>query len=51
MAINKIDRPTADPESVLLDLSSYNLIPKDLGGDIECVPISAKEGTNLNVLE
>ncbi len=42
VAINKIDRPAADVESVLLDLSSHNLIPEDLGGDVICVPISAK---------
>jgi translation initiation factor IF-2 len=51
VAINKIDRPAADVEAVLLDLSSYNLIPEDLGGDVICVPISAKERTNLDILE
>jgi len=51
VAINKIDRPAADVESVLLDLSSHNLIPEELGGDVICVPISAKEGTNLDILE
>lgn len=48
VAINKIDRPAADVESVLLDLSSHNLIPEQLGGDVICVPISAKEKTNLD---
>jgi translation initiation factor IF-2 len=48
VAINKIDRPAADIETVLLDLASHNLIPKELGGDITCVPISAKEGTNMD---
>ena len=51
VAMNKIDRPAADVESVLLDLSSHNLIPEQLGGDVICVPISAKEGTNLDLLE
>lgn len=51
VAINKIDRPAADVESVLLDLSSHNLIAEELGGDVICVPISAKEGTNLDILE
>jgi translation initiation factor IF-2 len=51
VAINKIDRPAADVESVLLDLSSHNLIPEDLGGDVICVPVSAKERTNLDILE
>lgn len=51
VAINKIDRPAADVESVLLDLASHNLIPEDLGGDVICVPVSAKERTNLDLLE
>lgn len=51
VAMNKIDRPAADVESVLLDLSSHNLIPEQLGGDVICVPISAKERTNLDLLE
>jgi translation initiation factor IF-2 len=51
VAINKIDRPAADVESVLLDLSSHNMISEELGGDVICVPISAKEGTNLDILE
>jgi translation initiation factor IF-2 len=51
VAINKIDRPAADVEAVLLDLASHNLIPEDLGGDVICVPISAKERTNLDLLE
>lgn len=51
VAINKIDRPAADVEAVLLDLSSHNLIPEDLGGDVICVPVSAKVGTNLDLLE
>jgi translation initiation factor IF-2 len=51
VAINKIDRPAADVESVLLDLSSHNLIPEQLGGDVICVPVSAKERTNLDLLE
>jgi translation initiation factor IF-2 len=51
VAINKIDRPAADVEAVLLDLSSHNLTPEELRGDIVCVPISAKMKTNLDILE
>lgn len=51
VAMNKIDRPAADIESVLLDLSSHNIIAEQLGGDVICVPISAKERTNLDILE
>ena len=51
VAINKIDRPEADADSVMLDLSQNGLTPQDLGGEVICVPISAKEGTNLDVLK
>lgn len=51
VAINKIDRPAADVESVLLDLAGHNLTPEQLGGDVFCIPISAKERTNLDLLE
>ena len=48
VAINKIDRPEADIESVMLDLAQHDLVPQALGGDVLCVPISAKEGTNMD---
>jgi translation initiation factor IF-2 len=48
VAINKIDRSAADVD---LDLASNNLIPEELGGDVICVPISAKMKTNLDKLE
>ena len=51
VAINKIDRPEADVESVMLDLSSQGLIPEELGGEVICLPISAKEQINLDVLK
>jgi len=51
VAINKIDRPAADVEATLLDLASHNLVPEELGGDIICIPISAKDGTNIDTLE
>ena len=51
VAINKIDRPAADPDLVMLDLEQHNLVPEQLGGDVICVPISAKERTNLDLLE
>jgi len=50
VAINKIDRLEADVESVMLDLEANNMVPEDLGGDVICVPISAKEKVNLNLL-
>lgn len=51
VAINKIDRDAADPDAVMLDLASYNMVAEDLGGDIVCVPISAKQKINLDLLE
>ena len=51
VAINKIDRPEADVESVFLDLENAGVVIEDLGGDVACVPISAKEGVNIKLLE
>ena len=50
IAVNKIDLPTADPNRVMADLASYEVLTEDLGGDILCSQISAKEGTNLDDL-
>jgi len=51
VAINKIDRPAADLDSVYIQLGAEGLVPEELGGDVVCVPISAKEKTNLDMLE
>ncbi|HJK87244.1 MAG TPA: translation initiation factor IF-2 [Candidatus Megaira endosymbiont of Hartmannula sinica] len=51
VAINKIDKRGADIEKVKNDLLQYDLIPEDLGGDIICVGVSAKEKINLEGLE
>eukprot|EP00347_Sterkiella_histriomuscorum_P003228 403365101 len=51
VAINKIDRNSADPDAVMLDLATYDMIAEELGGDLVCVPISAKQKTNLDLLE
>ena len=50
VAVNKIDLPAADANRVLADLASYEVLTEDLGGDILCSQISAKEGTNLDDL-
>ncbi len=50
VAINKIDKPGADPERVKRELTQYELIPEDWGGDTIMVPISAKTGQNLDEL-
>lgn len=51
VAINKIDKPDADPEKVKNALMSFELVPEDYGGDVITVPVSAIEGTGLAELE
>jgi len=50
VAVNKIDKPDADPGKVRQQLSERGLIPDDWGGDTVFVDVSAKEGTNLDHL-
>ncbi|KAL7489285.1 hypothetical protein ACHAW6_014860 [Cyclotella cf. meneghiniana] len=50
VAVNKIDLPTADVNRVLADLAGYEVLTEDLGGEVLCSQISAKEGTNLDDL-
>lgn len=52
VAINKIDKPGANPDRVKQELVEYGLVAEDWGGDTICVPVSAvsKEGIN-NLLE
>ena len=50
VAINKIDREGADIDRTKADLSQHGLQPEEWGGDITMVPISAKQGTNLDQL-
>ena len=50
IAINKMDRPDADPERVRNDLLRHNLVVEELGGDVLSVPVSAAEKTNLDKL-
>jgi translation initiation factor IF-2 len=50
VAINKIDKPEANIEKTKQDLASLNLLPADWGGQVTCVPVSAKEGTGINDL-
>ena len=51
VAINKIDREEADVDAVLLDLESQGIVAEQLGGNVCCVPISAKEKVNIKLLE
>lgn len=50
IAINKIDRPQANPEHVKTELANIGLIPEDWGGDIPFVEISALKGINIEEL-
>jgi len=50
VAINKIDKPDANPEKVKQDLATLNLTPEEWGGKTICVPISAKQETGLDDL-
>lgn len=42
VAINKIDKPTANPDKVKQELTEYELVPEEWGGDVVCVEVSAK---------
>jgi len=50
VALNKIDRPNANPDGVKKQLSDVGLLVEDYGGDVICVPVSAKQRTNLDTL-
>jgi translation initiation factor IF-2 len=47
VAINKIDKPTANPDSVKQQLADAGLLIEEWGGDVVCAPISAKEKTGI----
>src|SRR5262245_59211054 len=50
VAVNKIDRPQADPDRVKRELSNLNLVPEDWGGQTIFVPTSAKTGAGIDQL-
>ncbi len=50
VAINKMDKPTANPDKIKEQLTNYDLIPEEWGGDTVIVPISAKTGMGLDDL-
>ena len=49
-ALNKIDRPAADPDRIKSELANMNLLVEDWGGKIQSQEISAKKGTNVDLL-
>ncbi len=50
VAINKMDKPTANPDNVKQALTNYSLVPEEWGGDVICVPVSAKTGMGIDEL-
>ncbi len=50
VAVNKIDKEGADPQKIRAQLTEYNLVAEDYGGDTMFVDISAKQGTNIEAL-
>ena len=52
VAINKMDKPEANPDRVMQQLTEHELVPEEWGGDVICVPVSAHTGMGLdNLLE
>ncbi|GHU81596.1 hypothetical protein AGMMS50284_1790 [Clostridia bacterium] len=50
VAINKIDKPGANPEQVKQQLTEYNIVPEEWGGDVPCLPVSAKTKQGVDEL-
>ncbi len=50
VAINKMDKPTANPDAVKQELTKYELVPEEWGGDVICVPVSALTGFGISDL-
>ncbi len=50
VAINKMDKPGANPDAVKSALTNYNLVPEEWGGDVMCVPVSALTGDGIQDL-
>lgn len=50
VAINKMDKEGANPERIMQQLTEHELVPEEWGGDIICVPVSAKTRMNIDKL-
>ncbi|MDD5897760.1 MAG: translation initiation factor IF-2 [Clostridia bacterium] len=50
VAINKMDKPTANPDRVKQDLTAHELVPEEWGGETICVPVSAHTGEGVDDL-
>lgn len=50
VAINKMDKDGANPDRVMQQLTEHELVPEEWGGDVICVPVSAKTGMGIDKL-
>ncbi len=50
VAINKMDKPHANPDKVMQELTEYELVPEEWGGDVPCIPVSAKSNHGIGDL-
>ncbi len=50
VAVNKIDKPEADPDKIMQQLTEYGLVPEEWGGDTICVKVSALQGKGIDEL-
>ncbi len=50
VALNKIDKSEANPERVMQDLSTHEVVPEQWGGDTQFIPVSARTGEGLDAL-
>ena len=50
VAINKMDKPTANPDNIRQELTKYDLVPEEWGGNVMCIPVSAHTRKGLDDL-
>lgn len=50
VAINKMDKEAANPDRIMQQLTEHELVPEEWGGDVICVPVSAKTGAGIDDL-
>ncbi len=50
IAINKIDKPEANPDKVMQELATLNVVPEEWGGDVQFIKVSAKTGEGIDDL-
>ena len=50
VAVNKMDKPNANPDQIKQELMKYDLVPEEWGGDVMCVPVSALKKTGIKEL-